>query len=205
MQSIQNITLEWAILHTADGGGDAPMLADEPISLDGDMRAYFEEHIRSCLRSSQLRMGKFFASNGAVTSGCGRMIGEGPDSFLDVSHALAWWLQKQIERADGPAADLAICPFIDTDTKARYIALLKLDPMRVYLRRKNGGVVFPPAAQIVHFAGPGVLHKGIERANDIKAVYLIADLLALVANDGIGFVAHSNLYQIREESMQRHS
>jgi hypothetical protein len=134
MQSIQRIELEWAILHTADSTGEAPRLAEEQLALDVDVRAYFEDHIKSCLKSTQTRMGKFFASDNAIAAGCGRMIEEGVTSFYDVSHAIAWWLQKQIERENGVTADLAICPFIDSDTGDRFIALLKLDPMRVYLK-----------------------------------------------------------------------
>lgn len=135
MQSIQNIELEWAILHTADSATDSPRLSDEPVRLDEDLRKYFEDHIKSCLRSSQTRMGKFMASEGSVTSSCDRMIAEGPSCFKDVSHAIAWWLQKQVGRENALTADLAICPFVDLDTDDRYVALLKLDPMRVYLRR----------------------------------------------------------------------
>jgi hypothetical protein len=48
-------------------------------------------------------------------------------------------------------ADLAVCPFTDEDTGTRYIALLKLDPMRVYLRRDDDSMfeqllVLPDAA-----------------------------------------------------------
>src|SRR3990172_11927762 len=99
MQSIQNLAVEWAILHTADSSAEAPRLAEGPIELGDELRSYFEEHIRACIRSTQTRMGKFLASDGTVTAACGRMIEDGPNSFLDVSHALAWWLQKQVERA----------------------------------------------------------------------------------------------------------
>jgi hypothetical protein len=38
-------------------------------------------------------------------------------------------------------ADLAVCPFCDPDSGERYVALLKLDPVRVYLRRSDDGRV----------------------------------------------------------------
>lgn len=141
MQSIQRVELEWAILHTSDSSMDSPLLAEEQLALDVDVRAYFEDHIKSCIRSTQTRMGKFFSSENAVASACGRMIEEGPACFFDVSHAIAWWLQKQVERKNSMTADLAICPFIDSDTGDRYVALLKLDPMRVYLRDHDSQAV----------------------------------------------------------------
>lgn len=138
MQSIQNMALEWATVHTADSALDAPRLSDGSVELDDDLRGYFEDHIRACLKSSQTRMGKFESSGGAVSAACDRMIAEGTDCFLDVSQAIAWWLHKQVGRENGVTADLAVCSFVDLDTKDRYVALLKLDPMRVYMRRGEG-------------------------------------------------------------------
>ena len=179
MQSIQNVALEWAILHTADSSLDAPRLADEPLVIDDDLRAYFEDHIRSCLRSSQARMGKFLASDAAVPAGCSRMIQEGPSCFLDVSHAVAWWLQNQVARADAAQADLAICPFVDADTGARYVALLKLDPIRVYLRRGDGQVTFEQIL-VLPDAAHGLATWAVVKIPDEDARY---DLLYRASQD----------------------
>lgn len=138
MQSIQHVDLEWAIVHTADSAMESPLLADEPVVLDEDLRKYFEDHIKSCLKSNQLRMAKFTASDGAVAAACRRMIEEGPGCFLDVSHAIAWSLHAQVARESGVTADLAVCPFLDEETGDRYVALLKLDPMRMYLKKDDG-------------------------------------------------------------------
>lgn len=142
MQSIQNVTLEWVILHTADSAQGSPQLADDPIELDDDLRGYFEDHIKSCLKSSQVRMAKFFSSEGTLTAACDRMIAEGSDCFIEVSQAIGWWLHKHVERENGVTVDLAICPFRNTDTDDRYIAILKLDPMTVYLRRDEDHTAF---------------------------------------------------------------
>lgn len=170
MQSIQNITLEWAVLHTADSCADSPRLADAALALDDDVRSYFEDHIRACLRSSQTRLGKFAVADGAVAAACDRLIAEGPACFLDVSHALAWWLQKQVERLDGSTADLAICAFVDVDTGARYAALLKLDPMRVYLRRGDGQVIFEQIL-VLPDAAHGLATWALVRAYQEEARY----------------------------------
>lgn len=142
MQSIQNVVLEWAVVHTADSALDAPNLSDEPVALSEDLRAYFEDHIKSCLKSSQLRMGKFLTSEGAVAAACDRMVAEGPGCFVDVSHAMGWWMHRQVGQANCLTVDLAVCSFVDTDTDDRYVALLKLDPMRVFLRRTDDQISF---------------------------------------------------------------
>lgn len=142
MQSIQNLEIEWAIVHTADSALESPRISDEQLALDDDLRRYFEDHIKSCIKSSHTRMGKFFSSDGAVASACARMIEEGPICYADVSHAVAWWLHKQVARESGMTADLAICPFIDKDTDDRFIAILKLDPMRMYARHNDDQLTF---------------------------------------------------------------
>jgi hypothetical protein len=142
MQSIENLTLEWAILHTADSALASPSLSSEPVELDEGLRAYFEDHIRSCVKSGQLQMGKFLSSGATVADACKRMIDEGPDCFLDVSHAIGWWLHRQVQRENALTADVAVCTFIDLDSGSRYVAILKLDPMRVYLRRGDDKVEF---------------------------------------------------------------
>lgn len=134
MQSIREIALEWAILHTADSELESPRLAAGAVELNDDLRAYFEDHVRVCLRSAQAQMGKFESPEGTVAAACERMISEGPDCCLDVSQAIGWWLHKQIGRQTAVTADAAICTFIDTETRKRYAAILKLDPLRMYLR-----------------------------------------------------------------------
>jgi hypothetical protein len=137
MQSIQNVSLEWAILHTADSALDSPQLADEQLAVDEDLRVYFEDHIKSCLRSTQTQMGKFLDANSAAAAACSRMIEEGPGCYLGVSHAIAWWLHRQVGRQNSMTADVAICVFSDLDNEDRFVAILKLDPMRMYLRNSE--------------------------------------------------------------------
>ena len=72
MQSIENLTLEWAILHRADSALASPALSSEPVELDEGLRAYFEDHIRACARSGQLQMGKFLSSSATVADACKR-------------------------------------------------------------------------------------------------------------------------------------
>jgi hypothetical protein len=171
MQSIQNIVIEWAILHTADSSYDAPSLATEPISMDDDdLRKYFEDHIKSCVKSTQLRMGKLPNPEGLVCSSCARMITEGHDCFLDVSQAIAWWLQKQVTRESGVTVDLAVVPFRDIDTDNRYIALLKLDPMRVFLRKESETGAFEQMLVLPN-ASHGLTTWAILRTYDEEARY----------------------------------
>lgn len=179
MQSIQNVEIEWAILHTADSALASPRIAEEQLALDEDLRAYFEDHIKSCLKSSQTRMGKFLSSEGAVASACGRMVEEGPICFADVSHAIAWWLQKQVERESGVTADLAICPFVDTATDDRYVALLKLDPMRVYARREDEQSTFEQLL-VLPDAAHGLITWALIRPYNEEARY---DLLYRASSD----------------------
>lgn len=180
MQSIQNIVIEWAILHTADSSYDAPVLASEPISMDDDeLRKYFEDHIKSCVKSTQLRMGKISNIEGVVSSSCARMINEGHECFLDVSHALAWWLHKQVSRESGVTVDLAVVPFRDIDTDNRYIALLKLDPMRVFLRREVENGAFEQMLVLPN-ASHGLGTWAILRTYDEEARY---DLLFRATSD----------------------
>ncbi|HOM71391.1 MAG TPA: nucleoid-associated protein [Armatimonadota bacterium] len=170
MQSIKNISLEWAIIHTADSAMGSPQLCQEPVELDDELRGYFEEHIKSCLRSSQLRMAKYATPEGSVAGACARIIDEGPECFMDVSHAIGWWLHKQVGRENGVTVDLAICPFIDTDSGNRYVALLKLDPMRVYLRRGDRQIDFEQIL-VLPTASHGLATWALLRPYDEEARY----------------------------------
>ncbi len=178
MQSIQHVDLEWAIVHTADSAFETPSIADEPLVLDEDLRRYFEDHIRSCLKSSQLRMGKFASSESSVAAACGKIIEEGPGCFREVSQEIAWNLQKVVSKESGVTVDLAILPFRDEETDNRYVALLKLDPMRVYLRPDTERefqqiLVLPDAAH-------GLMTWAIIRFYDEEARY---DLLFRASSD----------------------
>lgn len=179
MQSIQDIIIEWAVLHTADSAMDSPVLAAEPLELDDELRAYFEDHIRTCLRSTSAQMGKFNSNTGAVTAACNRMIEEGPDCFMDVSQALAWWLHRHIGRMNGVTADVAICVFQDIDMESRYVAILKLDPMRMYLRNDEDTKTFNQIL-VMPDAAHGLKTWTIARLYDEEARY---DLLHRYCKD----------------------
>lgn len=133
LTELKDIIIEWAAVHTADSSLGSPILASRGLDLDEDLRDYFETHIISRISSTQARMGKFPGLGKTVAAACERMMAEGSDCFLESSEAIAWWLHQQIGGMSAVTVDLAVCVFQDENSQ-RYIALLKLDPMRMYVR-----------------------------------------------------------------------
>src|SRR5258706_553975 len=66
----------------------------------------------------------------------------------------------------------------------------------------HGAVAIPPAADVVDLAGAGFLEELMEGADEIGAVDVVANLLFLVPEDGIGGLGDRTLHQVGEKTMQ---
>lgn len=141
MQSIKAIELNRLVIHGVSNLADEPEIADKEEVLSEGLRHFFEEHIRNCLKSSSSKTGKFSGSDSTI-SACAAKVAEAPEEFLEQSKAIGLWFAHQMEKSSQVQTFLAVGLFTDLDTEDRYLALLKMDPVKAYVKRKGEAVTF---------------------------------------------------------------
>jgi len=158
MQSIEAIELDRLVIHGVSNLAAEPDIADKEEVLSEGLRHFFEEHIRNCIKCTSARTAKFHGS-GATVSTCAAAIMREPESFVEQCRALGLWFAHQMEVSSQVQTFLAVALFADLDTENRYLAILKLDPIKAYVRRSGGKESFEqisilpdPARQLARFA-----------------------------------------------------
>lgn len=159
MQSIEAIELNRLVIHGINNMAEEPEIADKEVVLSEGLRHFFEEHIRNCAKSTSSKTGKFNGSDTTISACTARTI-EAPETFVEQCKVIGMWFSHQMEKSSQVQTFLAIGLFTDLDTDERYLALLKLDPVKAYFRRgKNGDGDFDqvqilpdPSRQLLRFA-----------------------------------------------------
>ena len=158
MQSIQAIELNRLVIHGFNNMADEPEIAEKEEILSEGLRHFFEEHIRNCVKSPSAQTGKFNDSNTTISSCAARII-EAPDNFVEQCNIIGLWFGHQMETTSQAQTFLAIGLFTDLDTEERYLALLKLDPVKAFVKRGTGADAFEqiqilpdPSRQLLRFA-----------------------------------------------------
>ena len=134
MQSIEAIELNRLVIHAVHNMADEPDIAEKEEILSEGLRHFFEEHIRNCIKSTSSKNGKFGGSDTTVST-CAAKIIEKPEDFVEQCKVLGLWFGHQMETSAQVQAFLAIGLFTDLDTEDRYLAFLKLDPVKAYVKR----------------------------------------------------------------------
>lgn len=136
MQSIQAIELSRLVIHGVSNLSDEPEISDKEEILSEGLRHFFEEHIRNCIKSASSRMAKFNDASVTVSS-CAKKLVEQPESFVEQCKVIGLWFAHQMEKSAQAQTFLAIGQFMDLDTDSRYLALLKMDPIKAYVKRPD--------------------------------------------------------------------
>lgn len=158
MQCIEAIELNRLVIHGISNLAQEPEIADKEEVLSEGLRHFFEEHVRNCIKSSSAKTAKFHNS-GATVSTCAAQIVDRPDDFVEQCKAIGLWFAHQMEETSQAYTFLAVALFTDLDTENRYIAVLKMDSIKAYVRRSAGPESFEqisilpdPARQLLRFA-----------------------------------------------------
>ncbi len=149
MQSIESIELTRLAIHGYHNMADEPEIADSEEVLSDGLRHFFEEHIRNCIKSTSSKTAKFISSN-ATISNCVAAIIEKPDEFIEQSRVIGMWFAHQIEKSSQMQTFLAVAAFTDLDTEERFVALMKMDPIKAYVKRGSkfeSIQIFPDASR----------------------------------------------------------
>jgi hypothetical protein len=134
MQSIEAIELNRLVIHGISNMAEEPEIADKEVTLSEGLRYFFEEHVRNCLKSSSAKTGKFAGQETTVSTCAARVI-EAPESFVEQCKVVGLWFAHQFEQSSQVQTFLAVGLFTDLDTEDRYLALLKLDPVKAFVTR----------------------------------------------------------------------
>ncbi len=158
MQSIEAIELNRLVIHGISNLAPEAEIADKEEVLSEGLRHFFEEHVRNCIKSTSSKTAKFHNSGATVSTCAAQIIGE-PESFVEQCKAMGLWFAHQMEVSAQVQTFLAIGLVTDLDTENRCLALLKLDPIKAYVRRPGGPESFEqiailpdPARQLARFA-----------------------------------------------------
>lgn len=158
MQSIEAIELERLVIHGFSNLAPEPDIADREEVLSEGLRHFFEEHIRNCLKCTSIKTARFHSSSATVST-CADAIIREPESFMEQCRAIGLWFAHHMETSSQVQTFLAIALFTDLDTDNRYVALLKMDPIKAYVRRTGGQESFEqisilpdPARQLARYA-----------------------------------------------------
>ncbi len=136
------LNIERAILHALDPASGAPVLSEEPMALDEEVRDFLEAHFLKCLESDEVQMARLREESGFGQRM--RILGRaaaGPDAaargpaaaFVDESRHLAEQIFQILSgNPEVPAGDL-ICMLCRTGSETRanagrtYFAGLKMN------------------------------------------------------------------------------
>lgn len=156
MQSIESIELNRLVIHGVHNMAPEPDIADKEEVLSESLRHFFEEHIRNCIRTPSARTAKFNDANGTV-SACAAAIIDKPETFVEQCRVIGLWFAHNVGSTSQMQTFLAIGLFTDLDTEDRYLALLKLDPIRAFVRREGSEfeqiqILPDPSRQLLRFA-----------------------------------------------------
>ncbi|MCX6345701.1 MAG: nucleoid-associated protein [Armatimonadetes bacterium] len=158
MQSIEAIELTRLVIHGINNIKEEPDIAEKEEVLSEGLRHFFEEHIRNCIKSSSAKNGKFEGSS-ATISACAEKMIEIPEDFVEQAKVIGLWFGHQMEKSSQVQTFLAVGLFTDLDTDIRYVALLKMDAVKAFVKRENASQPFEeiqilpdPARQLQRYA-----------------------------------------------------
>lgn len=134
MQSIDAVELNRLVIHGVNNMADEPEIAEKEELLTEGLRHFFEEHIRNCVKSSSAKTGKFTSGETTVST-CAAHIIERSDDFIEQAKVIGLWFAHNMENSSQVQTFLAVGLFTNPDNEERYIALLKMDPIRAFVRR----------------------------------------------------------------------
>lgn len=137
MTQIEAIELDRLIIHGINQLTNEPEIADKEEIVSEGLRLFFQEHIRTCVKSISAQMAKF--NNAETTSAtCAANIINKQEEFVEHSKVLGLWFAHQMAKTSQVQTFLAICLFTDLDTSQKYVALLKMDPVKAFVRSSDG-------------------------------------------------------------------
>lgn len=156
MQSIEAIELNRLVIHGINNLSDEPDIAEKEEILSEGLRHFFEEHIRNCVKSSSAKTAKFNSSETTIST-CAAQIIEAPETFVEQCKVIGMWFGHQMEKSAQVQTFLAIALFTDLDTEDRYLALLKMDPVKAFVKRGGGDfeqlqILPDPSRQLLRYA-----------------------------------------------------
>lgn len=157
MLSIEAIELNRLVIHGVNNLADEADIADKEEVLSDGLRHFFEEHIRNCVKSTSAKTAKFTSSSTTIST-CAAAILEKPETFVEQCSVIGKWFAHQMEGSPQVQTYLAVALFTDLDTDDRYLALLKLDPIKAFVRRPSGNdfeavqILPDPSRQLLRFA-----------------------------------------------------
>lgn len=137
MLNIEAIELNRLTIHGINQLADKPEIAEKEEVLSEGMRFFFEEHILNCVKSTSVKAAKFTSAE-TTLSQCAATLLERPDDFIEQSKVIGLWFAHNMQQTGEVRTFLAVASFTDTDTRERYLACLKLDPVRAIFKNADG-------------------------------------------------------------------
>jgi hypothetical protein len=170
MQSIEAIELNRLVIHGINNLSDEPEIAEKEEILSEGLRHFFEEHIRNCVKSASAKTGKFNGSETTIST-CATKIIEAPEDFVEQAKVIGLWFSHQMEKSSQVQTFLAVGLFTDLDTEDRYLALLKMDAVKAFVKRGTNGEKAFEQIQILPDPTRQLLRYAIARPYDDEQRY----------------------------------
>src|SRR5690606_8109509 len=114
--------------------------------------------------------------------------------------------------ADGPLritlfefAEIADVPDMISASIVLRVGQIKLAPRDLltdFNRFKHGTIAFASSTHVVNLANPGSPENGIECRDQVRRMDVVADLLTLVSENGIGRSRCGAFHEIRQKPVQ---
>lgn len=164
MQYIESLELSRLAIHGINNMADEPEIAQKEEVLSEGIRHFFEEHIRNCIKSPSARTAKFNSADTTLST-CAAAIVEKPEDFIEQNKVIGMWFSHQMAKTSQVNTFLAVALFTDLDTDERLLALLKMDPIKAFVKRGNGDKDFE-AVQILPDPGRHLMRFAVVRPYD---------------------------------------
>lgn len=131
--TVTNCVIDSAVAHVVDNRNDKVVLADLPIDLDDELLAFLRTHVVNSVNRSGIAMFNDRDTNNVSVS-CEKIFAD-PAGIADHSKVLAERLFLFMKPKTIKPGTLWTILFGDDDSPTRYLALLKMDDLKIYRYR----------------------------------------------------------------------
>ncbi len=171
MLSIEAIDVKKICIHKINYSTGELELSEKYESLGQNLCEYFTQHIRNIISSSTVKTGKFKSPDTTVAK-CVENVIEHAEDLLENSKLITYWFFDTFKKDKANFCFLAFVEFVDVESNARYVAILKLDPQNNYVYNEEGIVeqitTFPDAGKPIN---RGLVARAWDQENKYDVVY----------------------------------
>jgi len=156
MLNIEAIEIKRVVIHKIDYLRDKIDFAEKEESPSQNLYDYFDEHIRNVINSTSVKTSKFKTAETTIAL-CIENIIKDPNTLVEQTKIMTYWFYNNYEKSNNGLNYLAFIEFLDVEDNNKYIAILKLDPVKNYCIKEGSNeleqiITLPDSSRVLNRA-----------------------------------------------------